>query len=238
MPRRAQQPARALRGSREIVPLGLPSARALGLARPPRSNLAHVRSCTARQRCLHPRTHNSREPPIALITLFIFPLEPEPPGPTSPLLYAVQFQPCLSSSSPLRSSRRAGVFARGCARAELIPPPCHRRVCFSLVVVSPGKVFLVSPLLSSSPPTDNLSQYVSPCPRNPQRGVPCARAADFWSAAARPASAARCAPTSSPAQSVACVPPPHVGRRLSPPSHGAQPRPARLPRLVPLVATC
>ena len=73
MPRRAQQPARALRGSREIVPLGLPSARALGLARPPRSSLAHVRSCTARQRCLHPRTHNSREPPIAPITLFIFP---------------------------------------------------------------------------------------------------------------------------------------------------------------------
>jgi hypothetical protein len=75
------------------------------------------------------------------VTLFIFPIESEPPGPTSPLHYAVQ--PCLSSSSPTRSSRRAGACARSCARVELVLPPRHRRVCSPSPSFLPTRPFLI-----------------------------------------------------------------------------------------------
>jgi hypothetical protein len=69
----------------------------------------------AQPRCLQSRMPTSREPPTAADRLVHLPLELGPLHPTSPLLYVVP--PCLSSSFPMRSSRRTGT----CARSSTVP---------------------------------------------------------------------------------------------------------------------
>jgi hypothetical protein len=94
--------------------VGRPTARALS---PPLRAASCARRAPrlAQSRYLQSRTPTSREPPTAADRPVHLPLEPGPLCPTSPLLYAVP--PRLSSSFPIRSSRRTGT----CARSSTVP---------------------------------------------------------------------------------------------------------------------